>query len=192
MRIACVVLAAGLGKRFGGPKSLAESTPGVRFLDAVIASADAAGFDPVVAVVGGNVMVPNTAFAIVNPSGEGEQIESARLGLTSITLDVSGALLWPVDHPFVDATTLRALRDAIANSDPDAAVPVHEGRRGHPVYFAKRRWAALHEIQKEGARAVLRTIGEGVLEVPVGDPGVLADVDTPEALASWRAAHPSD
>lgn len=191
MRMGCVVLGAGLGTRFGMPKALAETSPGIRFLDAVITSAETAGFDPIVAVVGDNVMVPRTAFAVVNPDGTGEQVESARLGLASITKDVGGALLWPVDYPFVRSTTLDALRESIEAGDPDAAVPMLEGRRGHPVYFAKRNWSRLQAVSDGGARAVLHELGARVLEIPVADPGILADLNTREALESWLAAHPA-
>ena len=196
-RVACVILAAGLGKRYGGPKAEAQSDAGIRFLDLVIELARNAGLDPVVAVVGSNTMVPADVRGVVNPRGEGEQIETARLGLAAVDAslvesggeDVMGTMLWPVDHPFVEATTVRALIESISTSDPDVAVPVHDGRRGHPVYFARRRWENLRGVADGGARAVLRSLGPLVVEVPVNDAGVLADIDTPDALSAWRAAH---
>ncbi len=188
------MLAAGLGTRFGGPKARAECVSGVRFLDAVIETAKRAGIERIIAVVGGDTMVPSGVHVVVNSRGDGEQIETARLGLTAAEdgigedarEDLCGALLWPVDHPFVQPGTVRALLERIAASDPDAAVPVHEGRRGHPVYFARRRWNELRVVADGGARAVLHALGALVIDVPVNDAGILADINTRDALASWR------
>ena len=41
----CVILAAGAGRRFGGPKAVATLANGTRFVDAVAACAIAAGAD---------------------------------------------------------------------------------------------------------------------------------------------------
>lgn len=62
------------------------------------------------------------------------------------------------------------------------SAPVWQGRRGHPVAFAATLWPDLAGLKgDEGARALLRR--HGVQALPTDDPGVLADVDTPEDLA---------
>jgi molybdenum cofactor cytidylyltransferase len=61
-------------------------------------------------------------------------------------------------------------------------VPVYKGRRGHPVGFDLRRYRGeLSTLSADqGARSILRSHPEDVLELAVDDPGVLADIDTPE------------
>jgi molybdenum cofactor cytidylyltransferase len=84
------------------------------------------------------------------------------------------------DMPFVAASTLRALLDALGDG-AGIAVPVFEGRRGNPVAFGALHLPALLALQGEhGARALLKTAL--VTEVAVSDPGVLRDIDTPDDL----------
>lgn len=94
---------------------------------------------------------------------------------------VHAALLWPVDHARVAASTIEALADALG--DHDAAVPTHSHRGGHPVLVARALWPRLAACADapDGARSVLRAAR--VIRVPVDDAGVVRDVDTPADLA---------
>jgi molybdenum cofactor cytidylyltransferase len=84
------------------------------------------------------------------------------------------------DMPYVAASTLRALLDALAGGAGIAA-PVLEGQRGNPVAFGAAHLPALLALQGEhGARALLKTAS--VTEVAVNDPGILRDIDTPGDL----------
>lgn len=185
--IACVILAAGLGRRFGTPKAGALTADGSRFLDVIAALALGASLAPVIAVVPPRFTVDPGVLPIVNADGGGEQITSLRLGLEALGGQVVGALLWPVDHPFVSAATVTRLRDLAIEQRPVAAVPVHRARRGHPAYVSREVWPALRNVRDGGARAVIHALGSSLVEAPVDDPGVLADVDTREALAFWSA-----
>jgi molybdenum cofactor cytidylyltransferase len=60
----------------------------------------------------------------------------------------------------------------------DAAAPVHNGKRGHPVLFHRRHLAALQSLSgDEGARSILKTPGFHMAEQRVQDAGVLIDLD---------------
>lgn len=62
------------------------------------------------------------------------------------------------------------------------AVPVFSGKRGHPVLFSRDIFPELlSPAADEGAHTVVRRIPSRVLEVGVEDPGVIEDIDTPEA-----------
>jgi CTP:molybdopterin cytidylyltransferase MocA len=175
---ACVIPAAGAGVRFGAPKASAEIEPGVRFLDRVVALAVESGADPVVAVVAPGVRVPSPALS-VDGSAKGDQLASLRRGLARLaSTSVRGTLLWPVDHPYVAVTTARALIDGHRRSGSPIVVPIFEGRRGHPVLFARETWLDLMTAADGGARSVVQRYGALVLEVAVDDPNVLRDVDT--------------
>jgi molybdenum cofactor cytidylyltransferase len=71
--------------------------------------------------------------------------------------------------------------DAFREKHQRIVVPTHAGRRGHPVLFAR---AVFDELltapNDEGARAVVRKDPTRVLAVPVDDPAVLEDFNTPE------------
>jgi len=176
---AAVVLAAGAGRRFGQAKVSATLPDGRRFLDVVVEHCRTAGADPVVVVVPPAVDVPSGVRVVVNANAGGEQVTSLRLGLAQLANSTAGgALIWPVDHPFALATSGLAVVDAACRTAAPIVVPVHEGKRGHPVWFARDTWRELMTVAQGGARAVVHAYGARVHEVAVSDAGVLRDVDT--------------
>lgn len=67
-------------------------------------------------------------------------------------------------------------------------IPSFQGRRGHPVLFGRAFWPALAALSgDEGAKAILAAAGEAVVDVEAETDSILADLDTPEDLAAWRA-----
>jgi molybdenum cofactor cytidylyltransferase len=177
--IACAVLAAGQGTRFGEPKALARLPSGERFLDAVVRVATEADLHPVLTVVQPGVTVPPRARAILNPHPNSEQAISLRLALAGLANDPAEAVVvWPVDHPFVHLVSVLALVDAFKRTRAPIVLPVHEGRRGHPVLFARTVWLELMTASTGGARTVVRAHAADVVEVPVPDEGVTRDIDT--------------
>ncbi|RMH17111.1 MAG: nucleotidyltransferase family protein [Gemmatimonadetes bacterium] len=94
----------------------------------------------------------------------------------------------PVDHPAVRPATVAALLAEHAASGAAIVVPEHEGRRGHPAVFDRSLFAELTDPALQGgARTVVRADPGRVRTVPVDDPGVLLDVDTPQDLARLAA-----
>ncbi|MBK9037443.1 MAG: NTP transferase domain-containing protein [Myxococcales bacterium] len=184
MRIGAVVLAAGAGARLGGVAKALVPLDGVTFLARIVATAGAAGVAPadVIVVVGPPHQAAVAAAAaalgatvVVNPAPARGMASSVALGFAALAPAIDAALLWPVDHPWVRATTLAALR---ARGE---GVPVHDGRRGHPPLVGRARFAALAAAaaHPDGARGVLR----GALPlIDVIDPGVVRDVDHPHDL----------
>ncbi len=180
---AAVVLAAGAGTRFGEPKATAMLPDGRRFLDVVVEHCATSGADPVIAVVAAGTAVPSPARAVVNSKPNAEQVTSLRLGLAQLAnTDVEGALVWPVDHPFASAESALAVVDAARRTGAPIVVPVHEGTRGHPVWFARATWRELMTVADGGARAVVHAYGARVLDVPVPDAGIRRDIDTRDDL----------
>jgi molybdenum cofactor cytidylyltransferase len=95
----------------------------------------------------------------------------------------AGYLVALGDMPFIRRSSIAAVRDALA-AGALLAAPYFRSRRGHPVGIAGKFLPDLLALQgDEGAKALLER-NEGVLvKVPVGDPGVLRDIDRPEDLA---------
>jgi molybdenum cofactor cytidylyltransferase len=90
-------------------------------------------------------------------------------------------LLAPADHPVLSSAVLRQLLDAAKSLACSIAVPVHEGRRGHPTLIRWRHVAGIRSLPAGvGINVYLRERAAERLEVPVTDAGVLADLDTPE------------
>jgi molybdenum cofactor cytidylyltransferase len=177
--VAAVIIGAGAGARFGGPKAEATLGDGRRFLDAIVEIAKSAGLDPIVAVLPPGVTAPPGVRVVTNANPKSEQIVSARLGLAQLTsAPVSSALLWPVDHPFVSLESVLAILDAARRTGAHIVVPVSESRRGHPAWFHRDTWRELMTVPDGGARAVIHADPRRVSEVQVSDRGVLRDIDT--------------
>jgi molybdenum cofactor cytidylyltransferase len=97
--------------------------------------------------------------------------------------EVDGYLVALADMPFVRPTSIAAVRDALA-AGASLAAPYFRGRRGHPVAIAGRFRAELLACSgDEGARALLAAHEAELVKVPVGDPGVIRDIDRPADLA---------
>jgi CTP:molybdopterin cytidylyltransferase MocA len=185
--IAGIVLAAGRSARMGAPKPLLD-LEGETFLSRGVRVLREGGCDPVLVVVPpGEAMGPMGAIArtsgaqvIENPDPAAEQIDSLRLGLEAVG-DAEAAVVLPVDVLLKDPEVVRALCAAWREQRAPVARPVHGGRPGHPVLFARETWDELMAPDLEdGARDVVHRHLSEILEVEVGDPGVLVDIDTPE------------
>ena len=97
--------------------------------------------------------------------------------------DAEGFVVALGDMPFIRASTIAAVRDALAGGALLAA-PYFRGRRGHPVGIAGRLRAELEGMQgDEGAKRLLEGHADKLVKIPVGDPGVIRDIDTPSDLA---------
>jgi len=97
--------------------------------------------------------------------------------------DAEGFVVALADMPFIRSSTIAAVRDALVAGAPLVA-PYFRARRGHPVGIAAKFRPELEALKgDEGARKVLAAHEKSLLKIPVGDPGVLRDIDTPGDLA---------
>jgi molybdenum cofactor cytidylyltransferase len=180
-----VVLAAGAGRRVGGPKALL-TVGGRTFLAHVAERLRRPGITGIVAVIAHHALeVGQEARAagldvVVNERPDDGMLGSALLGLAEAERrGASGLLLHPVDHPLVSPVTVDAVVAAIQGG-ARVAVPSFEGRRGHPTAFAPETYPALRAASPgTGARAVLGEHPDWVVHVP-GDEGCRLGVNTPE------------
>jgi CTP:molybdopterin cytidylyltransferase MocA len=184
VRVVAVVLAAGAGRRIGGPKALLP-IGGTTFLAHVARGLLRPGVAAVVAVVGhgarrikGEAGVPADVALVDNPRPDDGMLGSVLLGLDAAEARGADAvLLHPVDHPFTSPATTDAVLAALA-SGAVIAVPSYGGRRGHPGGFARAAWTPLRRAPPErGARVVLAEHPEWLVHVP-GDEGCVTGIDT--------------
>jgi CTP:molybdopterin cytidylyltransferase MocA/SAM-dependent methyltransferase len=189
MRIIAVVLAAGEGRRMGGPKALLAAG-GRTFLARACAALERPGVDGVIAVLGARAArveeeagIPPRVRAVRNERWSEGMLTSVWVGLEEAEAEGAQAILvHPVDNPFVTATTVDAVVAALREG-ATIAVPTHGNRRGHPAGFARTAFAALRRADPAlGARSVLAAHPEWIVHVPAGA-DCLVDVDTPADLA---------
>lgn len=94
-----------------------------------------------------------------------------------------GYLVALADMPFIRRTSIAAVRAALEQGAALAA-PYFRGRRGHPVGIAGSFFDSLLDLRgDEGAKKLLRENEQRLVKIPVGDPGVIRDIDTPGDLA---------
>ena len=87
------------------------------------------------------------------------------------------------DMPYVRPATIAAVREALEHG-AGLAAPYFRARRGHPVGIAGAYYEELVSLRgDEGARHLLSANEARLVKIPVGDPGVVRDIDRPEDLA---------
>jgi molybdenum cofactor cytidylyltransferase len=124
--------------------------------------------------------------AILNPDPSAGPVSSLQAGIRSLPDEAAALLFAPVDHPLFSPATVRALIRSFAEFRAPLVVPAFEGWRGHPVLFGRALFPELlEEDLPEGARTVVRRYLETRLQLPVDDPGILADLDTPEEYRKY-------
>ena len=187
--IAAVVLAAGASARMGEPKALLERPDGRRYVEAIAATGREAGCDEIVVVLGPphgeriRAALPPAAKVAWNPDPARGMLSSVQVGIAALSHAVTAALIWPVDIPFVAAATVRTL----VMHAGTIVVPVHNNRGGHPLFVARACFAEIAALDPaRGLKALLDAHRAEVVRLPVDDPGVLVDVDTPEDYARTR------
>jgi molybdenum cofactor cytidylyltransferase len=93
-----------------------------------------------------------------------------------------GYLVALADMPFVRPSSIAAVRAALAGGAALAA-PYFRGRRGHPVGIAGSFHAELLSLSgDEGAKKLVGENEARLVKIPIGDPGVVRDIDTPDDL----------
>lgn len=194
-RVAGLVLAAGGGRRFGGPKALIRFD-GHLLVQRAVTIACAGGCAPVVVVLGaGDAEVRAATVAaepapvlVSNPYWATGIGSSLRTGLAALAdTEADAALVLLVDMPGITADAVRRLVDLAA---PDAlAMAGYGAHRGHPVLLGRAHWAgvAAQAVGDTGARPYLRAHAAAVRLVPCADVADPGDVDTREDLARLRA-----
>jgi molybdenum cofactor cytidylyltransferase len=183
-----IILAAGASQRMGYPKALLRYR-GQTFLGTIVVACRAVGIARAVVVLGpdeGKVLQEvdlQGTTVLRNPDPASGPLASLQLALARVlNHPVEAVLVWHVDRPHVSLTTIQALVERFGQGQPDIVLPVHGGRRGHPVLFGRRVFGELlNTPQQAGARAVVHADPARVAAVPVDDPAVVEDVDTPEA-----------
>ena len=176
-----IVLAAGEGKRFGGPKAPVEIA-GERLVDRAVRHLRQAGCDPVFVVLGAWQGQVADALVIVNHGWEEGMGSSLRIGLkwarATSERDDDDAIITLVDLPGLTQVAVERLMA----SGADIAVATYQGERGHPVKVARKHWQQLiDEVSgDEGARAFIDAQSD-VHFVEVGDVADGTDLDEPPA-----------
>lgn len=188
-RPAALVAAAGDSSRLGRPKALLR-LDGETFVHRLARVLLAAGAAPCVvtvppAEVGAAIRTELADLAVTVVENAAPQlglIGSIRTAL-GLVERASALLVAPVDCPFVDVELARALL-AAAREPAAIAVPVVDGRSGHPAVFGGDHFAALRSPAADrGAAALVEAAGAQVVRVVASDPRLVDTLNTPADAA---------
>lgn len=155
-RICGIVLAAGAGSRFGGPKALARTPEGEPWAARAVEALRDGGCDEVVVVLGAGadaaaLLVPDGTRVVIAADWAGGLSHSLRAGLAAAA-GADTAVIVPVDTPDLPAA---AVARVIAGAERAPLVRAeYDGRPGHPVLVRADHFAAL-------AHAVTGDVGAG-------------------------------
>lgn len=189
--MAGLVLAAGEGRRLGGPKALVRYR-GELLVERAVRTLREAGCVPVLTVLGARA---EEVVAAADLSGSQVVVAadwaegmgaSLRTGLSRLSASAAGGVVvLLVDQPFVVPEAIRRL----AAARPDgAAVASYHGEPRTPVLLQRAIWAEVADLAHGdvGARAWLRANPGRVRLVACEDVASASDVDTPADLAALR------
>lgn len=199
-----VVLAAGRGVRFGGPKQLAVLA-GQPLVAHAVATLATAGL-PVVVVVGPRGRGTGPAGAPVH-GDQGAVADAARSAASDVRIVVNAdpsrgmgsslaaavAEVGPcslvvllADQPRVSVADVEAVVGALDDGAEAVQVTFRDGGRGHPVGFGEGLHDRLLVLAREGGgRALLAEVGPTLVPVDHDRP---RDVDTRDDLAALVVA----
>jgi CTP:molybdopterin cytidylyltransferase MocA len=187
--IAAIVLAAGSGSRFGGPKQVAVLR-GASLVRRAVEAAHTAGIRDVVVVVGSD------SDAVAAAAGHGVRIArneswregqstSLRAGLDALDDEVDAAVVLLADQPGITDDHVRRLLDA-ASTRTEPIVRLRFSDAPGPALLRREIWDEARALTGDtGARALVERRPELVLEVRIDEPAP-ADVDTREDLDRLR------
>ena len=194
-----LILAAGESSRMGQPKALLPWRGGT-FLSGAIRVLNA--FTDMVIVVAGqnapmlrSVVDANAAFLVVNPTPEQGQFSSLKIGVQEVlNRGRDAAIITLVDRPPASPETVQHLKQEFllrVGQNLWGAVPEFEEKHGHP-YIAGRELigAYLDAPVTATAREIQHKHVHHMLYVPVSDPTVSMNIDTPEEFAALCASYP--
>jgi molybdenum cofactor cytidylyltransferase len=199
-RVAVVVLAAGRSTRMGGPNKLLQEADGQALVVHAVKAAHASQAVEVVVVLGH--MADQVRPAIEQAVGAGKPMRfvtnpdfadglstSVRTGVGALGKDVDAAIVQLGDMPGVSAALLDRLMAAFSPVEGRSiCVPTVGGKRGNPVLWDRRFFAEMAKVSGDtGAKHLIGEHADLVCEVEMAGDAATTDIDTPEALAAWRA-----
>lgn len=178
-----LLLAAGAGRRMGGPKALMRDGDGTSWLlRALDALAPCEGVTVVLGAAADEValLLPSAVDRVVAPDWESGMGASLGAGLAALEgTDACCVLITLVDLPDVSAEVVSRVLGMVDTGPTALARASYDGRPGHPVLIGRAHWEAAAEaaVGDRGARDFLARAD--VVLVECGDLATGRDVDEP-------------
>jgi molybdenum cofactor cytidylyltransferase len=185
--ICAVLLAAGESTRMGQPKPLLPwgEVPVVQFQVRGLAEAGAARVVVVLGHLAEEVALAvqgsESLSVVINDDYCQGKTTSIKTGLRYVCPDTEDVLLLSVDQPR-PIHILRQLIETHTQGQSLITQPSYQDKGGHPIIFSGSLVGELRDIteEREGIREVVCRHADQICRVPIDDPLVLLDLNTPE------------
>ena len=185
-KVGCVIMASGLGKRFGSNKLMAEFHGKPMILKALQASCN----------FGENRVVVTRHEDVANLCRERgvpvvlhdlpHRSDTIRLGLEALG-DVDACVFLPADQPLLRPETVDLLVSRWEANQQSIVRPFCADTPGSPVVFPGWAIPQLRNLPEgQGGGWIMKQHPECAEAVPISDPYELMDADTPETLEVLR------
>jgi len=199
-KVAVVLLAAGRSTRMGGPNKMLAEANGQPLVVHAVTAALASQAVEIVVVLGHMAdqvraaiekAVPAKARLrfVMNPDFAEGLSTSVRTGIGAVAKEIDAAIVQLGDMPGVSSALLDRLMAAFSPVEGRSiCVPTVGGKRGNPVLWARRFFSEIAKVAGDtGAKHLIGEHADLVCEVEMTGEAAITDIDTPEALAAWRA-----
>ena len=181
LRLACIFLASGHSKRFGGNKLLADYN-GKPMADHIFSRFPSELFNQVVAVTRyANVAVSAAqhGFTIAENDDTTDDIaKTIRLGLAALAPGADGCMFSVCDQPALSAESIEKLVRAFSAAPERIIALGHNGNRGNPVFFPAALFPELAALEPNQSGGAVIKRHKALLDIVEAiDPLELCDVD---------------
>ncbi len=194
--ISAIVLAAGESRRMGKPKPLLRFNDKT-FLEQIISRLKVCDVDRITVVLGaGAEMIKNSidlsgTNIVINKDYQKGQLSSLIAAIEETPQETDAILVCLVDNPFINKEVINKIIAKFRQTNNPIIVPVFNGKRGHPTLFSRTLFSELVNAPKEqGARYVLHSNAEKVLELETSESTILSGIDTPEDYRAQFGTNP--
>jgi molybdenum cofactor cytidylyltransferase len=181
--ISALLLAAGSSTRMGQPKALLPLQNKPAILHCLATLLNIRPWE-IIVILGTeseeavSLIEKMPVKLMFNTLPQSDMAKSVRLGFQAMKQQATGALICLVDHPLVQAGTLKQMVVKAMAAPDQIIIPTFQGRRGHPTLFPR---TLLSEIyQGFNLREIIGRHPDKVTLLPVDDEGIVLEMDTPE------------
>ena len=184
--INAIILAAGESKRMTKPKPLLTFGDHT-FLEQIISVLKLSNVDRITVVLGAQAETVKKSIdlsetnIVINKDYSKGQLSSLIVAIEYTPKETEAILVCLVDMPFITKEVVDEIISKFKQANSPIIVPVYNKKRGHPVLFSKSLFNELTNApQEQGARYVLYSNEEKILELDTPESGILVGINTPD------------
>jgi len=194
--INAIILAAGESKRMGKLKALLRFKDKT-FLEQIISVLKLSDVDRITVVLGAEAQTIKKSVdlsgtnIVVNKEYQKGQLSSLIAGIEDVPEETEAILVCLVDTPFINREVVNQIISKFRETNNPIIVPVFNKERGHPTLFSRSLFnELLNAPEEQGARHVIYSNEEKVLELETCESGILIGINTPEDYKFYFGANP--